>query len=129
MCLVVDILTISTHAAFCNDVLVGAIAVRLERQPSGKVQLYIVTLGVLAAYRNYGVGKPPLALLASVPLQACKPVVQDGNYEARKAIGVQAAALLLLCTHEMRAFICDIEKCALSFEDQLLCDGDCVEQA
>ena len=45
------------HAAFCNDVLVGAIAVRLERQPSGKVQLYIITLGVLAAYRNYGVGK------------------------------------------------------------------------
>ena len=44
-------------AAFCNDVLVGAIAVRLERQPSGKIQLYIITLGVLAAYRNYGVGE------------------------------------------------------------------------
>lgn len=44
-------------AAYCNDVLVGAIAVRLERQPSGKVQLYIITLGVLAAYRNYGVGE------------------------------------------------------------------------
>ena len=43
-------------AAYCNDVLVGAIAVRLERQPSGEVQLYIITLGVLAAYRNYGVG-------------------------------------------------------------------------
>ena len=45
------------HAAFCNDVLVGAIAVRLERQPGGRVQLYIITLGVLAAYRNYGVGE------------------------------------------------------------------------
>lgn len=44
-------------AAFCDDVLVGAIAVRLERQPSGKVQLYIITLGVLAAYRKYGVGE------------------------------------------------------------------------
>ena len=43
-------------AAFCNDVLVGAIAVRLEQQPSSKVQLYIITLGVLAAYRNYSVG-------------------------------------------------------------------------
>ena len=48
-------------AAFCNDVLVGAIVVRLERQPSGKVQLYIITLGVLAAYRNYGVGEQSLS--------------------------------------------------------------------
>ena len=47
------------RAAFCNDVLVGAVAVRLERQPDGKVRLYFVTLGVLAAYRNYGVGEPP----------------------------------------------------------------------
>ncbi len=45
-------------AAFCNDVLVGAVAVRLERQPDGKARLYFVTLGVLAAYRNYGVGEP-----------------------------------------------------------------------
>jgi hypothetical protein len=44
------------HTAFCNDVLVGAVAVRLERLPDGKAKLYFLTLGVLAAYRNYGVG-------------------------------------------------------------------------
>ena len=43
-------------AAFCNDVLVGAVGVRLERLPDGKAKLYFITLGVLAAYRNYGVG-------------------------------------------------------------------------
>ncbi len=48
-------------AAFCNDVLVGAIAVRLEQQPGGKVQLYIITLGVQAAYRNYGVGEQSMS--------------------------------------------------------------------
>lgn len=48
------------RAAFCNDVLVGAVAVRLERQPDGKARLYFVTLGVLAAYRNYGVGERSL---------------------------------------------------------------------
>jgi ribosomal protein S18 acetylase RimI-like enzyme len=57
-------------AAYCNDVLVGAIAVRLEREPNGKVQLYIITLGVLAAYRSYGVGR---ALLP----QRHKPFHQD----------------------------------------------------
>ena len=54
-------------AAFCNDVLVGAIAVRLERQPSGKVQLYIITLGVLAAYRDYGVGEHPPSIICQEP--------------------------------------------------------------
>ena len=29
---------------------------RLERLPDGKAKLYFITLGVLAAYRNYGVG-------------------------------------------------------------------------
>ena len=98
MCFVVNTLTLSTHAAFCNDVLVGAIAVRLERQPSGKVQLYILTLGVLAAYRNYGVGKPPSALLASLSLQACQAVVQDGNHKAGKAIDVRVCTAVLVQT-------------------------------
>ncbi|CAL5222318.1 g4662 [Coccomyxa viridis] len=63
-----------TQGAFCNDVLVGAIAVRLERQPGGKVQLYIITLGVLAAYRNYGVGTRLLE-------RTLRKAVEDPNIE------------------------------------------------
>lgn len=45
-----------TQFAYHNDVVVGAIACRLERQPDGGAKLYIMTIGVLAPYRGFGVG-------------------------------------------------------------------------
>ena len=40
--------------------VVGAIACRLERQPDGGAKLYIMTIGVLAPYRGFGVGAQTL---------------------------------------------------------------------
>ena len=44
-------------AAYYNDILIGAIACRLEAKGDGKAKLYIMTLGVLAPYRDLGVGE------------------------------------------------------------------------
>ena len=44
-------------AAYHNDILVGAITARSEKQAGGKSsKMYIVTLGVLAPYRDFGIG-------------------------------------------------------------------------
>ena len=45
-----------TQLAYFNDILVGAIACRLERKGKGAVKLYIMTLGVLPPYRGRAVG-------------------------------------------------------------------------
>ena len=46
-----------TQLAYHNDVLVGAIACRLEMKIGGDgARLYIMTLGVLAPYRELGIG-------------------------------------------------------------------------
>ncbi|GFH25117.1 N-acetyltransferase domain-containing protein [Haematococcus lacustris] len=44
-----------TQMAYHNDVLVGAVAARCEKQAGGGARLYIATLGVLAPYRGYGI--------------------------------------------------------------------------
>lgn len=45
-------------SAYYNDVLVGAVCCRLEKksETSNELKLYIMTLGVLNAYRSYGIG-------------------------------------------------------------------------
>ena len=43
-------------AAYDGQRLVGAVACRLEKQPNGVAQLYIMTLGVYAAYRDQKIG-------------------------------------------------------------------------
>ena len=50
---------IAYEIAYYNDVPVGAVACRLEANPDNVTQkLYIMTLGVLAAYRHAGIGNP-----------------------------------------------------------------------
>ena len=44
-------------AAYDGQRLVGAVACRLEKQPNGVTQLYIMTLGVYAAYRDQKIGE------------------------------------------------------------------------
>ena len=45
------------HTAVChNDVTVGAVCCRLEPNGAGAQKLYVMVLGVLAPYREYGIG-------------------------------------------------------------------------
>ena len=84
-----DILACSevTQLAYHNDVVVGAIACRLEKAPGGP-KLYIITLGVLAPYRGMGVGSRLLEKSLAVVADALPEVteaylhVQTNNEEA-----------------------------------------------
>ena len=56
-------------AAFYNELLIGAVAVRLEQQQDGTARLYFITLGVLAPYRSCGIGE---TLLTRCLLHFCR---------------------------------------------------------
>jgi len=46
-----------TKFAFFNDIFVGAVCSRIEKdKDSGEIKLYIMTLAVLAPYRRLGIG-------------------------------------------------------------------------
>lgn len=47
-----------SQLAYQGDSLVGALASRLQMNKDGTAMLYILTLGVLNAFRNTGVGTP-----------------------------------------------------------------------
>ena len=76
-----------TKLAYFKDLMVGAIACRLEEKEPGQKKLYIMTLGVLATYRGRGIGTKLLEhVLANVSgLGDVKSIylnVQSNNNEA-----------------------------------------------
>ena len=76
-----------TQLAYHNDVLIGGIAVCLDKLPHGKTRVYIVSCGVLAPYRGYGVGTSLLNKLISqagkdVSIEELQCHVQATNEEA-----------------------------------------------
>jgi ribosomal protein S18 acetylase RimI-like enzyme len=79
-----------TQLAYHNDILIGAIACRLEKLPNGKSsRVYIISLGVLAPYRGYGVGSSLVNNLISsaskdASIEELQCHVQSSNEEAIK---------------------------------------------
>jgi hypothetical protein len=68
-----DVLTCGdvSQLAMVGTHCIGAIGCRLERKADGKARLYILTLGVLARYRNESVGTTPCLPcrnVAAIPL-------------------------------------------------------------
>jgi len=64
-----------TKLAYYCDVLVGAVCCRIDEAGTPNVRAYIMTLGVLAPYRNLGIGYK----LLQYTLDLCKkrPEIQD----------------------------------------------------
>jgi GNAT superfamily N-acetyltransferase len=78
-----------TQLAYHNDILIGAIACRLEKLPNGKTRVYVISLGVLAPYRGYGVGSSLVNNLISsatkdASIEELQCHVQASNEEAIK---------------------------------------------
>lgn len=64
-----------SQLAYYRGTLVGAIGCNLENTPEG-VKLYIITLGVLAPYRNMGIGGKLLERCMLVVLKSLPEVVE-----------------------------------------------------
>ena len=55
-CSYMYICTLYMYAAYFNDIVVGGVCCRIETEGDQR-RLYIMTLGVLAPYRRFGIGK------------------------------------------------------------------------
>lgn len=90
-----------TQLAYHNDVLVGAIACRLELQPDFTAKMYVMTIGVLAPYRGMGLGRQLIerslqAAQKDPQIKTAYLHVQSTNEEAAqfyKKFGFQEAGL------------------------------------
>uniref|UniRef100_A0A6B2LNT0 N-acetyltransferase domain-containing protein n=1 Tax=Arcella intermedia TaxID=1963864 RepID=A0A6B2LNT0_9EUKA len=78
-----------THLAFFNDIFVGAICSRIEKdETTGELKLYIMTLAVLAPYRRFGIGKKLLDMATEqiknkkIPVKEIYLNVQTSNETA-----------------------------------------------
>lgn len=65
-----------THLGFFSDIMVGAVCCRVEPLEGSAYKVYIMTIGVLAPYRNLGIGKQLLdQVLAACAKEAdCKEI-------------------------------------------------------
>ncbi|KAK7472668.1 N-acetyltransferase 5 [Stygiomarasmius scandens] len=75
---------------YYNDIPVGTICCRFEEK-DGQVQLYLMTMGVLAPYRSRGLGSQTLQLILDAAASHAKPIiskiylhVQTSNTEAKQ---------------------------------------------
>ncbi|XP_013413617.1 N-alpha-acetyltransferase 50-like [Lingula anatina] len=70
-----DVLEVGELAklAYFNDIVVGAVCCRIDVSENQR-RLYIMTLGVLAPYRRYGIG----TVMLEHVLKICE---QDGNFD------------------------------------------------
>ncbi|KAF5370680.1 hypothetical protein D9758_001893 [Tetrapyrgos nigripes] len=78
-----------TSSVYYNDIPVGTICCRFENK-NDQVQLYLMTMGVLAPYRSRGLGSQTLQLILDAAASHAKPSinkiylhVQTSNGEAK----------------------------------------------
>ena len=82
------------YIAYCNDIVVGAVCCRIDLSDNRR-RLYIMTLGVLAKYRELGLG----TLMLEHVFKICE---RDGNIDSiylyvKKLIFFAFINLLFVC--------------------------------